>query len=140
MVAVQEPGALFSAGDGHAAQGDGEVGISGLECGMRFGLRFQVDRGRAPSTPRLTRSPGPLTPRVDHGSWTATMGVEPDLMEAARGAVRGMIDLLEEERGLSREDAYLLCSLVGDLKIGEVVDAPNWVVSCFIPEAVFTGV
>ncbi len=68
------------------------------------------------------------------------MGVEPDLMEAARGAVRGMIDVLQQERGLEAEDAYLLCSLVGDLKIGEVVDAPNWVVSCFIPEAIFTGV
>lgn len=140
VLVVQEPGGLFSAGDGHAAQGDGEVGISGLECGMSFSLRFEVDRGRAPSMPRLTRPPGPLTPRVDHGGWTATMGVESDLMEAARGAVRGMIDVLQQERGLEAEDAYLLCSLVGDLKIGEVVDAPTWVVSCFIPEAIFTGV
>ena len=59
-------------------------------------------------------------------------------MEAARSAVRAMIDHLVRERGLSREDAYMLCSLAGDLKITEVVDAPNWMVGCFMPDAVFT--
>ena len=87
---------------------------------------------------RCGARPGSLTPRVDGGGWFATTGVEPDLMEAARSAVRSMIDHLVRERGLSREDAYMLCSLAGDLKITEVVDAPNWMVGCFMPDAVFT--
>jgi acetamidase/formamidase len=58
-------------------------------------------------------------------------------MEAARSAVRQMIDHLGREHGLGREDAYILCSLAGDLKITEVVDAPNWMVGCFLPDAVF---
>jgi acetamidase/formamidase len=58
-------------------------------------------------------------------------------MEASRAAVRAMVDHLGRERGLSREDAYILCSLAGDLKICEVVDAPNWIVGCFMPDAVF---
>ena len=60
-------------------------------------------------------------------------------MEAARSAVRGMIDHLVDRRGLSRQDAYVLCSLAADLKITEVVDAPNWIVGCFLPDAVFAA-
>jgi acetamidase/formamidase len=60
-------------------------------------------------------------------------------MEAARSAVRGMIDHLVDRRGLKRQDAYVLCSLAADLKITEVVDAPNWIVACFLPDAVFAG-
>lgn len=136
---VQVPGALFSCGDAHAAQGDGEVAISGIECAMRTTIRVSVVPGLELSAPALRRAPGSLTPRVDDGGWYATTGVEPDLMEAARAAVRSMIRHLVRERGLSREDAYVLCSLAGDLKITEVVDAPNWMVACFMPDSVFTG-
>jgi acetamidase/formamidase len=139
LLPVFEPGALFSAGDAHAAQGDGEVAISGIECAMAFSLRFGLRKGADIRAPQLRRPPGSLTPRVDGGGWAATFGVEPDLMEAAREAVRGMIDLLGAERGLSREDAYVLCSLAGDLKITEVVDAPQWMVGCFVPDAIFTA-
>jgi acetamidase/formamidase len=139
LLPVLEPGALFSAGDAHAAQGDGEVAISGLECAMECSLRFELRRGRSISAPQLRRPAGSLTPRVDAGGWYGTFGVEPDLMEGARQAVRAMIDHLVDERGLSREDAYLVCSLAGDLKITEVVDVPNWLVGCFVPDAVFTG-
>jgi acetamidase/formamidase len=96
-----------------------------------------VVRGANLPAPQLRRPAGSLTPRVDAGGWYATLGVEPDLMEAARSAVRAMADHLGRERGLSREDAYVLCSLAGDLKITEVVDAPNWMVGCFMPDAVF---
>jgi acetamidase/formamidase len=130
-------GGLLSLGDAHAAQGDGEVAISGLECAMRTRLRVDVVRDARLPAPQLRRPAGSLTPRVDHAGWYATLGVEPDLMEAARSAVRAMIDHLGRERGLSREDAYILCSLAGDLKITEVVDAPNWMVGCFMPDAVF---
>ncbi len=136
---VGVPGGLLSLGDAHAAQGDGEVAISGIECAMRTTIRVSVVPGLELSAPALRRAPGSLTPRVDDGGWYATTGVEPDLMEAARAAVRSMIRHLVRERGLSREDAYVLCSLAGDLKITEVVDAPNWMVACFMPDSVFTG-
>jgi acetamidase/formamidase len=134
---VEVEGGLFSLGDAHAAQGDGEVAISGLECAMRTRFRLDVVRDARLPAPQLRRPPGSLTPRVDHGGWYATTGVETDLMEASRAAVRAMIDHLGRERGLSREDAYILCSLAGDLKICEVVDAPKWIVGCFMPDAVF---
>lgn len=130
-------GALVSLGDAHAAQGDGEVAISGIECAMTTRIRVDVVKGMAIPAPQLRRPAGSLTPRVDAGGWFATTGVEPDLMEAARVAVRAMLDHLMRERGLSREDAYILCSLAGDLKITEVVDAPMWMVGCFVPDAVF---
>jgi acetamidase/formamidase len=139
LLPVFEPGGLFSLGDAHAAQGDGEVAISGIECAMTSTLRFRVEKGVPIRAPQLRRGPGSLTPRVDGGGWAATFGVEPDLMDASREAVRSMIDLLVAERGLAREDAYLLCSLAGDLKITEVVDAPMWMVGCFLPDAVFAG-
>ena len=132
-------GALLSLGDAHAAQGDGEVCISGLECQMRTTLRVSVERRMTLRSPALRRPPGSLTPRVDAGGWFATTGVESDLMEAARSAVRGMIDHLVDRRGLTRQDSYVLCSLAADLKITEVVDAPNWIVACFMPDAVFAG-
>jgi acetamidase/formamidase len=134
---VDVEGGLLSIGDAHAAQGDGEVAISGLECAMGTRIRLDVVRDARLPAPQLRRPSGSLTPRVDHAGWYATTGVEPDLMEASRSAVRAMIDHLGRERGLSRADAYILCSLAGDLKICEVVDAPNWIVGCFMPDAVF---
>jgi len=130
-------GGLLSIGDAHAAQGDGEVAISGIECAMTTRIRVDVVKGLAIPAPQLHRPAGSLTPRVDHGGWYATTGVEPDLMAAARAAVRAMIDHLVREQGLTREDAYILCSLAGDLKITEVVDDPMWIVGCFLPDAVF---
>ena len=134
---VGADGGLLSLGDAHAAQGDGEVAISGIECAMRTRLRVDVVKGLEISAPQLRRPAGSLTPRVDAGGWFATTGVETDLMEAARSAVRAIISHLGRERGLTRENAYILCSLAGDLKITEVVDTPMWMVGCFMPDAVF---
>ncbi|ESS05110.1 MAG: hypothetical protein A07HR67_00090 [uncultured archaeon A07HR67] len=67
----------------------------------------------------------------------ATTGISDDLMEATRKATRHMIDHLAENRGLARGEAYILCSAAMDLKISEVVDAPNWTVSAYIPESIF---
>jgi acetamidase/formamidase len=136
---VGAEGGLLSLGDAHAAQGDGEVAISGIECAMTTRIRVDVVKGLDIPAPQLRRPPGSLTPRVDHAGWYATTGVETDLMEASRSAVRAMIDHLVRERGLSREDAYILCALAGDLKITEVVDAPMWMVGCFMPDAVFSS-
>jgi acetamidase/formamidase len=136
---VGVPGALLSIGDAHAAQGDGEVAISGIECAMTTTYRVELLQGVSIPAPQIRKPAGSLTPRVDGGGWYATSGIEPDLMTAAQAAVRAMIEHLGRERGLGREDAYILCSLAGDLKITEVVDTPNWMVSCFLPDAVFVS-
>lgn len=129
-------GALFSCGDGHAAQGDGEVCITAIECEMTASLRFTLHKGR--ETPEFQfRTAGPLSPRTNGREWYVTTGHGPDLMEAARTAVRHMIAYLHAEHGLTREEAYILCSVAVDLKLSEVVDAPNWVVSAFLPMALF---
>ncbi|HLH67118.1 MAG TPA: acetamidase/formamidase family protein [Solirubrobacteraceae bacterium] len=135
---VSVPGGLLSMGDAHAAQGDGEVAISGIECAMRTRLRVELVRDARLPAPQLRRPAGSLTAAVDHGGWYATFGVEEDLMQASRAAVRAMVDHLGRERGLGREDAYILCSLAGDLKICEIVDSPRWIVGCFMPDAVFS--
>ena len=66
-----------------------------------------------------------------------TTGIGPDLFEGARNAVSGMIDLLGREQGLAPDDAYMLCSVCADLRISEIVDMPNWVVSLYFPRVVF---
>jgi acetamidase/formamidase len=129
-------GGLFSCGDPHAAQGDGEVCVSAIECPMRTTLRFQL-RKSSIATPRF-RAPGPLAPRTAAKGHFATMGISPDLMEGAQIATREMIQWLVDEHGLTRDDAYVLCSVAGDLKILEIVDAGVWNVSMTMPLAVFT--
>lgn len=133
---IQERGALFSTGDAHACQGDGEICVTGLEAPMYATMRFSVHKRSIPS-PQWRTALGPLTPAVDEGTFFATTGVGPDLYENAQNATRAMIDYLVAEKDLSREDAYLLCSLVVDLKISEIVDAGQFVVSAVLPEAIF---
>jgi acetamidase/formamidase len=129
-------GALFSVGDTHAIQGDGEVCVTAVEMSGRVTARFGLERGRHLTEPQLrtTRAPSAAAPA---GSWFATTAHGPDLFAASQQAVRYMIDHLVRERGLSREEAYILCSVTVDLKISEIVDAPNWIVSAFLPEGVF---
>jgi len=133
---VHVDGALFSCGDAHAAQGDGEVCVTGIESPMYASLRFTLEKGRTIPSPQF-RTTGSLTPRVDDGGFYATTGVGPDLYENAQNAIRAMVDHLGEAHGLSREDAYVLASLCVDLKISEIVDAGQFIVSAFLPDAVF---
>jgi acetamidase/formamidase len=134
---VQVDGALFSCGDAHAMQGDGEVCVTGLESPMYGALRFTVLTGRSIPAPQY-RTDGPLSEDLGYAGHYGTTGVGPDLFENAQNAIRAMIDHLVEEYGLSREDAYLLCSLCVDLRISEIVDAGQYVVSALLPEAIFT--
>jgi acetamidase/formamidase len=129
-------GALFSCGDAHGAQGDGEVCVTGIEAPMFVSLRFTLQKGRSIPAPQY-KTAGSLTPRVDAGGFYGTTGVGPDLFENAQNAIRAMIDHLVETHDLSREDAYLLCSLAVDLKISEIVDAGMYVVSALLPDAIF---
>jgi acetamidase/formamidase len=133
---VQVPGALFSCGDAHAAQGDGEVCVTGLESPMYGALRFTLHKDRPIPAPQYLTG-GPLVPRVADAPWYGTTGVGPDLFVGAQEAVRAMVDHLSAEHGLSPEDAYLLCSLCVDLRISEIVDAGQYVVSALLPLAIF---
>jgi len=136
---VQVPGALFSCGDAHAAQGDGEVCVTGLESPMYGALRFTVQKDRTILTPQYETPPGSLTREVDHGGWYGTTGVGGDLYVAAQDAIRAMVAHVSQTYGMSGEDAYLLASLCVDLKISEIVDAGQYIVSALLPLAVFTG-
>src|SRR5436305_2839519 len=129
-------GARFSVGDGHRAQGAGQVCLTARQLMARVTLRFGVERERRLAE-RQFRTGGPLAPRADRGPWFVTTAHGPDLFAAAQQAVRYMIEHLVRERGVSREEAYILASVAVDLKISEIVDAPNWIVSAFLPETIF---
>ena len=131
---VAVDGALFSCGDGHAAQGDGEVCVTAIETTMTATLRFTVRRDIRIAAPEFETTTAGAQP----GRHYVTTGIAPDLMEASRQAVRAMIAHLGTAHGLSRAEAYVLCSVAADLKISEVVDVPNWVVSAFLPLGLFS--
>jgi acetamidase/formamidase len=113
---VQVPGALLSFGDSHALQGDGEITISASETSLRGTVQVTLQKGK-----RI------LWPRAETPTDYMTMGINPDLNEATRLAVRDMLDFLTKEKGMSREDAYMLCTLAVNLHITEFVDNPKGV-------------
>jgi acetamidase/formamidase len=133
---VEVAGALFSVGDTHAAQGDGEVCGTAIESPMKVTIKFDLVKQTPLAYPRFT-TPGPVSRHLDAKGYEVTTGIGPDLMEAARAAVRSMVDLLSKQQGMPAVDAYLLCSVCGDLRISEIVDAPNWTVSFYFPRTVF---
>ena len=134
---VEVAGALFSVGDTHAAQGDGEICGTAIESPMSVTLTLDLVKGAGLAGPRFTTN-GPVTRHLDAAGYEVTTGIGPDLMTGAREAVSRMIDLLCATRGLAPVDAYMLCSVCGDLRISEIVDAPNWVVSFYFPRVVFS--
>ena len=133
---VEVAGALFSVGDTHAAQGDGEVCGTAIESPMDATLTLDLVKGANLRFPRFTTA-GPVTRHLDAEGYEVTTGIGPDLMAGARDAVAGMVDHLCATRGMAAVDAYMLVSTCGDLRISEIVDAPNWVVSFYFPRAVF---
>jgi amidase len=133
---VEVAGALFSVGDTHAAQGDGEVCGTAIESPMDVVLTLDLVKGAHLKTPRFT-TPGPVTRHLDAKGYEVTTGIGPDLMTASRDAVANMVDLLCATRGMAAVDAYMLVSTCGDLRISEIVDMPNWVVSFYFPRIVF---
>ena len=133
---VEVAGALFSVGDTHAAQGDGEVCGTAIESPMDVTLTLDLIKGANLKSPRFTTA-GPVTRHLDAKGYEVTTGIGPDLMSGARDAVSNMIDLLCATRGLNPVDAYMLASTCGDLRISEIVDMPNWVVSFYFPRCVF---
>lgn len=113
---VHVPGALLSIGDGHAMQGDGEVTGTALETSLRGTFELRVIKGA-----RLK------WPRAETPTHYIAMGLSEDLNEATRLAVREMVDFLMVEKKLSRDDAYMLCSLAADLHVTQAVDATKGV-------------
>ena len=121
------PGALFSCGDGHGAQGDGEVNVTAIETALSGTFEFHVHTGSG-----LTR------PRAETPTHHITMHMDPDLDVCAREALRDMIALIGDRAGLSREDAYTLCSLAADLRITQTVNG-NKGVHCMLSKALLDG-
>ncbi|GGE05312.1 acetamidase [Aureimonas endophytica] len=133
---VEVAGALFSVGDTHAAQGDGEVCGTAIESPMNAVLTLDLVKDARLAMPRFT-TPGPVTRHLDAKGYEVTTGVGPDLMTGARRAVADMVELLAGRYNLAPVDAYMLVSTCGDLRISEIVDLPNWVVSFYFPRTVF---
>lgn len=132
---VAVPGALFSLGDTHAAQGDGEVCGTAIETNSTVTVRLGLAKGRNLRYPLLETHP--VSSRA--GRAVATTGIGTDLFEAARAATRGMIEEIQRRTGLDALDAYLVASTAADLHISEIVDQPNWVVSMHLETDILRG-
>jgi formamidase len=141
-------GALFSTGDGHFAQGDGEICVTAVEIAATVSVRFKVHKGLAArrklTAPMFIHQEG--GPSAEPQRFIGTMGLPitedgenqgENLSLACRNAALNMMELLQE-RGFTRNQAYILCSVAVDLRISNVVDVPNYVVSALLPEAIFT--
>jgi len=152
LIPVDTPGALFSAGDAHFAQGDCETCGTAIEMSATLRVRFGLRKGEAADKNirdlRFTREDYYLPPEfAAPRRFFATTGISvtkdgvnhsEDITLAARNALLNMIDHLGE-RGWTRQQAYAICSVAVDLKISQVVDAPNMLVSAFLPEDIFVS-
>ena len=152
VLPVYVEGALFSTGDGHFAQGDGEVCVTAVEMGATAAVRFKLHKGLAAQrkfqAPVFSQEDYFVPPEVAVPQrFLGVMGMPitddgendgENLTLACRNAVLNMMELLQE-RGYSREQAYVICSVAVDLRVSNVVDAPNFVVSALLPEIIFDG-
>ena len=152
LLPVFVEGALFSTGDAHFAQGDGEVCVTAVEMGATVVVRFKIHKDLA----RKRTFAGPVFSHAGYfadprnavpANFLGVMGMpinaegeieSENLTLAARNAVLNMMTLLQE-RGFSREQAYIICSVAVDLRVSKVVDVPNYVVSALLPERIFGG-
>ncbi|MCI0792800.1 MAG: acetamidase/formamidase family protein [Chloroflexi bacterium] len=152
LIPVNVDGALYSTGDGHFAQGDSECCITAIEMGATAVMRFKLHKGEAARHnirfPRFAHPDYFIPPEwAAPRNFIATMGMPiredgtqegGDLTLAARNALINMIELLQE-RGWTKEQAYVICSVAVDLKVSNIVDLPNVTVSAFLPEDIFQG-
>jgi acetamidase/formamidase len=137
LLPVGVDGALFSVGDTHAAMGDGEVCGTAVEAPMDIAVRLDVRRDVRIDAPQFVVRDDPVARARPARSYHVCTGVGPDLHEATRDAVRAVIEHLVEHRGRDRAEAYAIASVAADLRIHEIVDAPNWVVGAFLPLDIF---
>jgi acetamidase/formamidase len=129
---VLNPGALFSAGDAHAAQGDGEVCINGIECPAEVSLCFRVHRRQRLSGPLVESAASPDAPA---DAWIVVESGT-DALQAARAATLRMVELLIARWSFAPVHAYLLCSVAMKLRISQVVNEPMITVSAAMPKCV----
>jgi len=126
LIPVFVPGALFEIGDGHAAQGDGEVDQTAIETSLRGRVQLTVRKGMA------------LTwPRAETTSDYISMAADPDLKVATSTAIQEMVDFLSTTRGLSKHEAYQLVSIAGNVAVTQLVDRPNVGVHVKVPKNIF---
>lgn len=134
-------GALFSTGDGHFAQGDGESCGTAVEMGATLFARFEVLSGEAKrrnqNEPSFGGRYAPDAARSSGNEYYATTGSREEPGLAARAALLAMIDHLVDARGFTREQAYCICSVAVDLHLSQIVDMPNYTVSAFLPLKIF---
>ena len=131
---VLNSGALFSAGDAHAAQGDGEVCINGIECPADVSLRFHLHKSQTLAGP-LVESAAPARAGTGSEAWMVVESAT-DVATAARAATSRMIDLLADRWGFTEIHAYLLCSVAMRLQLSQVVNEPMFTVSAVLPKSV----
>jgi acetamidase/formamidase len=122
---VHAKGALISIGDGHAAQGDGEVGMSAVETSLKGEIQVVLHKNM-----HIT------WPRAETPTHYMTMGLDPDLNQAAKIATREMVNFLVENKHLSRDDALMLMSAAVDLHVTEIVDGTKGV-HAMLPKSIF---
>jgi acetamidase/formamidase len=134
---VMIPGAGLCAGDAHAAQGDGEVSINGMEAPMTVTLRVHLRKALALEGPYAVSPPSLVPQRYLSKPFHVFIESHEDPRQAARAAVRRAVAFLGVRLGLSRELALILCSVVLDLKISQMVNGPITTVSGYLPEAIF---
>ena len=134
VLPVQVPGALLSVGHGRAAQGDGEICGSGIETDMLATLRVRLIAGGAPESPRTML---PQRPPLPQPARIAMTGIGADLLSATKQAARELIGWLRSEHRLSKELAYILCSVAAETRIAQVVNTPNWTVTMSLPLDMF---
>jgi acetamidase/formamidase len=129
---VLQPGALFSCGDAHAAQGNGEVCINGIECPADVSLRFYLHKQQSLAGPLVESSPAP----DEHGAAWVVVESSTDALTAAHGATNRMVDLLSSRWGFEPVHAYLLCSVAMHLRLSQVVNEPVITVSASIAKSI----
>jgi acetamidase/formamidase len=133
-IPVWVPGALFSAGDVHAAMGDAEVCICAIECAGTAKLRFTLEKNAQLRAPQYVTRGDKQAERGYYG----TTGIAPDLWKAMQESVRNMLSYLTKKYDLTMEEAYVLCSVAADVRVHEAVDKPNWVVGTVISQDIFS--
>jgi acetamidase/formamidase len=125
-IPVFVPGALFEIGDGHAAQGDGEVDQTAIETSLRGRIQLTVRKGA-----RLN------WPRAETATDFITMAADPDLTVATKTAIQEMVDFIADTRKLTKHQAYQLVSISGNVAVTQLVDKPNVGVHVKLPKIIF---
>lgn len=130
---VFNKGALISGGDGHALQGEGEISGTAIEAAMSATIKVELIKGQHLRAPFADIS----TKQYAETEYRDFLGVGPDLFAAARDAVRFAVDEMSRSLKVAPFEAYAVLGMIGELRIHEIVDKPNWVVGCMIPKRLF---